>query len=56
MDNNRLKEALDKLLMPGIYGHLELDINDGEVAVLRETVTTKFTTRRGNPRHDHNNK
>ena len=53
MDNNKLREALDKLLKPGIYGHLEIDVNDGEIAVIRETKTTKLTTRRGNPRNDH---
>jgi len=52
----KLQQALDKLLKPGIYGHLEVDINDGEIAVIRETVTTKFTTRRGNPRNEYNNK
>lgn len=50
---DRVQEALKNAQVPGYYGHIEIDINDGEVAVVRETKTTKFTTRRGNPRNDH---
>jgi hypothetical protein len=49
---DKVKTALEKLLKPGTYGHLEIDIADGEIAVVRETVTTKYQTRRGNPRYD----
>jgi len=53
---DKVQEALKKMLVPGYYGHLEVDVNDGEVAVVRETKTTKFTTRRGNPRNDYTSK
>jgi len=50
-----LQEALDKLLKPGIYGHVELDISDGEIIVVRETKTTKLQSRKGNSRNDCSN-
>jgi hypothetical protein len=49
---DKLQEAIKRTQVPGYYGHLEIDINDGEIAVIRETKTTKLTTRRGSPRND----
>ena len=47
-----LTVALERLLKPGIYGHIELDISDGEIIVIRETKTTKLQSRKGNSRND----
>jgi len=43
-------KALQRLMQPGFYGHVEIDISDGEVIVIRETKTTKLMSRKGNSR------
>lgn len=52
--NPDLAKALERLLKPGVYGHIELDISDGQIAVIRETRTTKLITRMGHSRNDYN--
>lgn len=52
---NELQRALERLLKPGTYGHIELDISDGELIVIRETITKKLISRKGNPRNDLSN-
>lgn len=50
--NPELSKALERLLRPGVYGHVEVDVSDGEIIVIRETVTKKLISRKGNPRND----
>ena len=45
-----LQKSLERLLKPGTYGHLELDISDGEIAIIRETITRKLISRMGHTR------
>ena len=49
---NEVSQALARLIKRGCYGHLEIDIADGEIVVVRETHTTKLQSRRGNTRVD----
>ena len=50
--NTNVQEALDRSQVPGYYGHIEIDISDGEIIVVRETRTTKLQSRKGNSRND----
>jgi hypothetical protein len=52
MANEEVQKALDRATVPGYYGHIEIDIADGEIIVVRETRTTKLISRRGNSRND----
>jgi hypothetical protein len=50
--NTDVQRALERALVPGNYGHIEIDIADGEVIVIRETKTSKLQSRKGNARND----
>lgn len=50
----RLETILQNAERAQLWGTVELQFNNGELAIIRESKITKLQTRRGNSRDDRN--
>jgi hypothetical protein len=51
---DEINKALNRASVPGYYGRIEIDIVDGEIAMIREERATKILSRKGHPRYENN--